>query len=162
MHNRYYFSRFLGARSVREVPYTREGGRRRVSRSSPASRVPASLTCCACEGKVLVSVDSFLFQLRDLKFVKTTTRTRFSQYCSARAWTSVILAGKCDSHRHSTTSFSKNVCGTNKSSNVNGWLFFKFLQLKIIVLAFLVKESTMKLSGVPFVTRKTSRQISSS
>ena len=70
MHNRYYFSRFLGARSVREVPYTREGGRRRVSRFSPASRVPASLTCCACEGKVLVSVDSFLFQLRDLKFVR--------------------------------------------------------------------------------------------
>ena len=28
---------------------------------------------------------------------------------SARAWTSVILAGKCDSSRHSTTTISENV-----------------------------------------------------
>ena len=33
----------------------------------------------------------------------------FSIVSSARAWTSVILAGKCGSRRHSTTSFSENV-----------------------------------------------------
>ena len=33
----------------------------------------------------------------------------FSVLSSARAWTNVILAGKCDSRRHSTTSFSENV-----------------------------------------------------
>ena len=35
---------------------------------------------------------------------RTTSRTRFSS--SARGWVSVILAGKRDSRRHSTTSFS--------------------------------------------------------
>ena len=33
----------------------------------------------------------------------------FSVLSSAHAWTNVILAGKRDSHRHSTTSFSENV-----------------------------------------------------
>ena len=33
----------------------------------------------------------------------------FSVLSSARAWTSVILAGKRDSRRYSTTSFSENV-----------------------------------------------------
>ena len=33
----------------------------------------------------------------------------FSILSSARAWASVILAGKCVSRRRSTTSFSKNV-----------------------------------------------------
>ena len=33
----------------------------------------------------------------------------FSVVSSALAWTSVILAGKCGSRRHSATSFSKNV-----------------------------------------------------
>ena len=33
----------------------------------------------------------------------------FSILSIARAWTSVILAGKRDSRRHSTTSFSENV-----------------------------------------------------
>ena len=33
----------------------------------------------------------------------------FSVLSSARAWTSVILAGKRDSHRHSTMSISENV-----------------------------------------------------
>ena len=33
----------------------------------------------------------------------------FSILSSAHAWTSVILAGKRDSRRHSTTSFSENV-----------------------------------------------------
>ena len=33
----------------------------------------------------------------------------FSMLSIARAWTSVILAGKRDSRRHSTTSFSENV-----------------------------------------------------
>ena len=44
---------------------------------------------------------------------RTTTSTRFSQIfpilSSAHAWTSVILAGKRDSYRHSTTNFSENV-----------------------------------------------------
>ena len=33
----------------------------------------------------------------------------FSMLSIAHAWTSVILAGKRDSRRHSTTSFSENV-----------------------------------------------------
>ena len=33
----------------------------------------------------------------------------FSILSSAHARTGVILAGKCDSHRHSTTGFSENV-----------------------------------------------------
>ena len=33
----------------------------------------------------------------------------FAVLSSARAWTSVILTGKRDSHRHSTTSISENV-----------------------------------------------------
>ena len=33
----------------------------------------------------------------------------FSILSSALAWTNVILAGKCDSRRHSTMSFSENV-----------------------------------------------------
>ena len=33
----------------------------------------------------------------------------FSILSSAQAWTSVILAGKRDSRRHSTTGFSENV-----------------------------------------------------
>ena len=33
----------------------------------------------------------------------------FSILSSARAWTSVILAGKRDSRRHTTTSISENV-----------------------------------------------------
>ena len=43
----------------------------------------------------------------------------FSIPSSARAWTSVILAGKRGSRRHSTTSFSENVVVAewNKVSN---------------------------------------------
>ena len=36
---------------------------------------------------------------------------------SAREWASVILVGKCDSGRHSTTSFSKNVNNLSTVSN---------------------------------------------
>ena len=39
----------------------------------------------------------------------------FSTLSGARAWTSVILAGKRDSRRHSTTSFRKNVVVTEIS-----------------------------------------------
>ena len=39
----------------------------------------------------------------------------FSILRSARARTNVILAGKCDSRRQSTTSFSKNVVVTKRS-----------------------------------------------
>ena len=46
----------------------------------------------------------------------------FSILGIAHAWTSVILAGKSDSRRHSTTSFSKNVVvGGNKLSDVRSF-----------------------------------------
>ena len=37
---------------------------------------------------------------------------------SALAWTNVILAGKRDSHRHATTSFSENVVVTGTSYHI--------------------------------------------
>ena len=42
----------------------------------------------------------------------------FSILSSAHAWTSVILAGKPDSCRHSTTSFRKNFVVAGKSYNM--------------------------------------------
>ena len=45
---------------------------------------------------------------------RTNTSTRFSQILSiAHAWSSVILAGKRDNRRHSTTSFIENVSRGN-------------------------------------------------
>ena len=43
------------------------------------------------------------------------TKTRTTTRSSARAWTSVILAGKRDSRHHSTTGFSENVEVTETS-----------------------------------------------
>ena len=43
---------------------------------------------------------------------------------SACAWTSVILAGKHDSHSHSITSFSKNVIETERSLQLLEFLSF--------------------------------------
>ena len=42
-----------------------------------------------------------------ITYLEAKTRTTIRG--SARAWTSVILAGKYDSRRHSTTGFSENV-----------------------------------------------------
>ena len=51
---------------------------------------------------------------------RTAKRMRFSQYLvgllsTASTWTRFILAGKCISRRHSTTSFSENVVVAKKS-----------------------------------------------
>ena len=51
---------------------------------------------------------------------RTTSRTRFLS--SARAWVSVILAGKRNSRHHSTTSFSGN---GNKLVSRRSWENFK-------------------------------------
>ena len=66
----------------------------------------------------------------------------FSILSSTRARTNVILAGKSDKRRHSTTSFSENVVLAGTSL--------------ITILTFLVKKGKMKLSGVSFFwnTRK--------
>ena len=60
------------------------------------------------DGKVvwMTSTNKETFRFSD----ETTTSTRLNtRLSSARRWTSVILAGKRDSRRHSTTSFSENV-----------------------------------------------------
>ena len=72
---------------------------------------------------------------------------------------SVILVGKCDSCRHSTKSFSENARGgRNKSSNVRNFIILRSGEgltfcsaVKMTVLTFLVKKSTMKLSRVSFL-----------
>ena len=45
---------------------------------------------------------------------------------SARAWTSVILAAKRDSRRHSTTSFTENVVVTKTSYQMLEAKFYYF------------------------------------
>ena len=52
----------------------------------------------------IYSLESFKFLYEDDDWNKI-----FSILRSARARTNVILAGKCDNRRQSTTSFSKNV-----------------------------------------------------
>ena len=65
-----------------------------------------------------------------------------------------MLAGKCHNHRHSTTSFSENVVVAKTSYQMLGILSFSDRErasppsTEIIVLTFVVKKSTMKLSGV--------------
>ena len=48
----------------------------------------------------------------------------FSILSGARARTNVILAGKCDSHRYSSTSFSENVVVAKTSYQMFGILSF--------------------------------------
>ena len=73
---------------------------------------------------------------------------------STRVRTNVILAGKCDSHRHSTTSFSENVVVAKTSCQTLGILSFgdreKALptSTEIKELTFAVKKSTIMLSGM--------------
>ena len=57
----------------------------------------------------------------------TTTREIFSTPSSAHARTSVILAGKRDSRRHSTTSFSESVVVAETS--YQGWKFYHFVAI---------------------------------
>ena len=72
----------------------------------------------------------------------------------ARAWDSVILAGKRGSSRHSTTSFSESVVVAETSYQMLEVLPFCNLEraqpssITITVLTFLVKKSTIKNSGV--------------
>ena len=72
---------------------------------------------------------------------------------SARARTSVILAGKRGSRRHSTTSLSENVELAETSYQMLEVLSFcdrkgaSSPSLKITALTFLVKNGKMKLSG---------------
>ena len=76
---------------------------------------------------------------------RTTSRTRFSS--SARAWASVILAGKRDSRHHSTTSFSGN---GNKLVSRRSWENFKTFFNKNNCAYFSGEKSTMKPSRVGF------------
>ena len=68
---------------------------------------------------------------------------------STRVRTNVILAGKCDSHRHSTTSFSENVVVAKTSCQMLGILSFSDREkalptsTEIKELTFAVKKSTM-------------------
>ena len=72
----------------------------------------------------------------------------------ARTRTNVILAGKCDSHRHSTTGFTKNVVVAKIGYQMLGILSFSDRETalppstEIGELIFVVKKSTMMLSGV--------------
>ena len=80
---------------------------------------------------------------------RTTSRTRFSS--SARAWVRVILAGKRDSRRHSTTSFSGN---GNKLVSRRSWENFKTFFNKNNCANFYGERSTMTPSGVGFFENK--------
>jgi len=69
--------------------------------------------------------------------------------------TNVILAGKCGSRRHSTTSFSENVVVAKTSLyQMLGILSFSDREgasppsMELSELTFVLKKSTMKLSGV--------------
>ena len=61
----------------------------------------------------------------------------FSILSSARAWNSIILAGKRDSRRHSTTNFSKNVvvAKTSYQIRVRNCAFLVANAIKNLVLA---------------------------
>ena len=52
---------------------------------------------------------------------------------SARVRENVILAGKCGSHRHSTTSFSENVVVAGKSYQMLGILSFSNRERELLV-----------------------------
>ena len=73
-----------------------------------------SRSCFRCQKKYQYHFTE-IFHQNFRKRSRTTTITRFSQYwvslilSSDRAWTSVVLAGKRGSRRHSTRSFSENV-----------------------------------------------------
>ena len=99
------------------------------------------------------SLDSFVIESLDSKTSTTTSTKIFSILSSARARTSVILAGKRGSRRHSTTSFRENVVAAETSYQMLEVLPFCDRErvyppsLKVTVLNFLVKNGKMKVSG---------------
>ena len=106
--------------------------------------------CFRYEWHIQVSASQALDSFR---FYTKTRRTEdyedeiFSILRSAHARTSVILAAKSDSRRHSTTGFSKNVVATEASYQMLDVLLFcvrerafKPHSIKITVLNFLVKK----------------------
>ena len=94
-------------------------------------------------------LDSFRFQDEDDNEIKIS-----SILSSARASISVILAGKCGSRRHSDTSFGENLVVAKTSYQMLGILSFSDREralppsTEISELTFVVKNSTMTLSGV--------------
>ena len=70
--------------------------------------IPADVlrSCLLTKTRVFPSASKILYEkMYQRPEGDFTTRARFS----AHAWASSILAGKCDSQRHSTTGFSENV-----------------------------------------------------
>ena len=71
-----------------------------------------------------------------------------------RARTNVILVGRRDSRRHSTTAFGENIVMAKTSYQMLGILSLSDREralppsTEISELTFVVKKSTMKLSGV--------------
>ena len=78
----------------------------------------------------------------------------FQILSSARGRTNVILAGKCDSHRHYITSFSENVVEAKKNYQVLVILSFSDQErasppsTEKSKLTFVVRKSKTMLSGV--------------
>ena len=78
----------------------------------------------------------------------------FQILSSARGQTNVILAGKCDSHRHYITSIRENVIEAKKSYQMLGIISFSDQErasppaTEINELTFVVRKSKMMLSGV--------------
>ena len=75
-------------------------------------------------------------------------------FSSARGRTNIILAEISDRHRHSTTSFRENIVLAKTSYQMLGLLSFSNREralspsTEIAELTFVVKKSTMTLSGV--------------
>ena len=101
-------------------------------------------------------VSSRLNNNRDLRFYdKDNYKNKiFPTLSSVLKQTNVSLAGKCDSHRHSTTKFSKKVVVVKASyqmlgiSSFSNWERALPPSMEISILTFVVKKSTKKLSGV--------------
>ena len=115
----YYFTSLvsLNLLELTEKPQ-QNGGKKRVSKEEKKLNVIKLL------GPLCWNTGALQYSAFDSK-TSTTASIRFSQLLSsARAWTSVILAGKRDSRRHSTTSFSENVALADRSFKVLKVLLF--------------------------------------
>ena len=84
------------------------------------------------EGRTSIGNEAFSFLLESFRFYDEYDYEYeiFSVVSSTLAWTSVILAGKCGSRRHSTASFSENVVVAKTSYQM------------LVVLSFCGREST--------------------
>ena len=113
-------------------------------------------------GTLRVSVRHFNKTLESFRFWDEDDYENeiFSILSSARAWTNVILAAKCDSHRHSTTSFSENVVVAEAS-----YLMLEILSFgdreralppstEISVLTFMVKKVQWCFPGCLFLENR--------